>query len=45
MTYKVRFLEEGKWGVVRCSDNWLYEIWFYSQKDAEYIIKQWEAAE
>ncbi len=45
MTYQIRLLEEGKWGIVRTTDNQLCEIYFSSQDDAEYVIKQWEAAE
>lgn len=43
MKYQVRFLEKGKWGIVRMADNWLFEIYFYSKADAEYVIKEWEA--
>jgi len=43
--YKIRFLEKGMWGVVRTADNILYDIYFYTRKDAQYVIKQWESAE
>ena len=44
MNYQVRFLEKGKWGIVRLADNILCNVYFYTRKDAEYVIKKWESA-